>query len=59
MSMRRGITGLLVLSSATALLVGCATGNADTGTSSATVSAVTGWRTVTSVRYLRTLLSWP
>lgn len=38
--MRRGITGLLVLSAATALLVGCATGNADTGASSTTASPV-------------------
>jgi iron(III) transport system substrate-binding protein len=42
MSMRRGITGLLVLSAATALLAGCASGSADAGASSATASAVTG-----------------
>ena len=40
---RRGITGLLVLGSATALLVGCANGNLrPPGPPSATVSAVTG-----------------
>ena len=41
--MRRGITGLLVLGSATALLVGCANGKVrPPGPASATVSAVTG-----------------